>query len=133
MSITIRSQGFRLTQAIRDHVISRLDKTLMYYQDQVPKVDVRVMDINGPRGGEDMRCRIILTLDGSKPLVIQETAEDLYDAISECCHRAKWAVSRHFERLQKHKRQLSHRVNRRSYPEEREGRYEDEPIYAGAM
>jgi ribosomal subunit interface protein len=104
MSINIQARGFRLTAALRDYVSTKLEKTRQRYRDQIPKISVTLQDINGPRGGEDMRCKIIFTVDGQRPLVIQETAEDMYDAIAIAANRAKWAVTRQFERLQDRKR-----------------------------
>jgi len=109
MSINIQARGFRLTSALRQYVLSKLEKILQRYRNQSPKVSVTLQDINGPRGGEDMRCRILLTLDGQRTLVIQETAEDMYDAIAVAASRAKWAVNRQFERLQDRKRKTTRR------------------------
>jgi ribosomal subunit interface protein len=104
MSINIQARGFRLTAALRDYVSTKLEKTRLRYRDQIPKVSVTLQDINGPRGGEDMRCKIIFTVDGQRPLVIQETAEDMYDAIAIAASRANSAVTRQFERIQDRKR-----------------------------
>ncbi|MCG8671275.1 MAG: HPF/RaiA family ribosome-associated protein, partial [Pseudomonadales bacterium] len=57
-------------------------------------------------GGEDMRCKMKLTLDGFKTIVVQETAGDMYDAINTCTHRVKRAVARYFNRIRQQQRKV---------------------------
>jgi putative sigma-54 modulation protein len=104
MSINIQARSFRLTAALRGYVHAKLEKTLSRYRQQAPKISVTLQDINGPRGGEDMQCKIVIKTDGNRTLVIQEIAEDMYDAIAIASSRASWAISRQFDRLQDRKR-----------------------------
>jgi putative sigma-54 modulation protein len=109
MSIKIQAKGFRLTSSIKSYVNSKLNKILERYRGQLPNIEVKLLDDHGPRGGEDMRCRILFKPAGLRPIIIQETAEDLYDAISACCHRAKWTANRYFQREQSIQRHVEHR------------------------
>lgn len=43
--------------------------------------------INGPRGGVDKRCQIVLKLAGQNSIVIEDTEADLYFAIDRACER----------------------------------------------
>jgi len=131
MSINIQARGFRLTSALRDYVSNKLEKVAQRYRHQVPKIAVTLQDINGPRGGEDMRCKILLTIDGQRSVVVQETADDMYDAIAVATSRAAWVVNRQFERLQDKKRKIfnRHQVAEFGTPDD----IDELPAYAGAV
>lgn len=105
MSIKIQARGFRLTSALKDYARTKLEKALERFQGQ-SKAEVTLQDINGPRGGEDMRCKIILTLKGKRPLIIQETAEDMYDAIAIATSRARWSINRQLDKVRTRKRKV---------------------------
>ena len=73
MQIDIRSRGFALTHALREYVERRLRFALVHAGDRVRRVAVRLTDVNGPRGGNDKRCRIQVTLNGFPTVVIEDT------------------------------------------------------------
>lgn len=104
MQIKIQARGFSLSQALQEYIESKIRLALSRYSDRLSRIDVTLLDINGPKGGEDMRCRILCRPEGGESIVIEETAEDMYDAINACAHRMKRATDRHFTRLQSQRR-----------------------------
>jgi len=64
---------------------------------------VRLSDINGPRGGNDKRCRIKVPLAGRQDVVIEDTEADLYVAIDRAADRTERALARRLERLREHR------------------------------
>lgn len=98
MLLNIRTQGFELTDAIKRYVDNHVRFGITRYSQRVSRVDVTLLDINGPKGGEDKRCRIKLKLDGMKPIIVQETSPDLYKAIGNCASRLKRTSDRHIDR-----------------------------------
>jgi putative sigma-54 modulation protein len=64
------------------------------YEAKIISLNVSLFDINGPKGGEDKCCKIIVKINGTSSIVVQETAADLYDAINTCSRRARRAVKR---------------------------------------
>ncbi len=51
MQMDIQSQGFVLTDGINDYVTQRLAFGLSHGDEAISRVNVRLSDINGPRGG----------------------------------------------------------------------------------
>ncbi len=51
MQIDIKASNFPLTNALRRHVEGRLRAALSFYDEHIQRVNVRLSDINGPRGG----------------------------------------------------------------------------------
>jgi putative sigma-54 modulation protein len=94
MQIAIQARGFSLTAAIESHVRRRLDFTLARGASRMRRVDVRLSDLNGPRGGVDKRCLIEVRLDGLPPVVVEDVQSDLYTAIDRAAGRAARTVVR---------------------------------------
>jgi ribosome-associated translation inhibitor RaiA len=83
-----------MTDALENHVHKRLDFTLSRAGRRVRSVDVRLSDINGPRGGIDKRCLIEIRLDDLPIVVVDDTQADLYTAIDRAATRAGRTVMR---------------------------------------
>lgn len=98
MKIDIRTQGFALTDAIRDHIERRLRFALARANAHVRQVAAHLSDINGPRGGIEKRCRIRVRLKKSADVMIDDTESDLYAAIDRAANRAGRTVARRLAR-----------------------------------
>ncbi len=98
MQIDIQAHEFILTDALRQYAERRLSYALSCCNDNIQKVEMRLSDINGPRGGEDKRCHICVILPGLPEVVIEDVETDLYVAIDRACDRAKRTVIRKIER-----------------------------------
>lgn len=94
MLVNIQSRHFSLSQAISHYVKSKVQIMLGRYETKVSSINVSLSDINGPKGGEDKCCKIMVKINGASTIVVQETAEDLYDAINSCSRRCRRAVKR---------------------------------------
>lgn len=102
MQIDIQSRGFDLTEGLREHTERRLKFALGWASYGVRMVTVRLSDINGPRGGNDKRCRIQIPLPGGQDVMIEDTEADLYVAIDRAADRTERTVARRLERLRQH-------------------------------
>jgi ribosomal subunit interface protein len=102
MKIDIHAIGFELTDALREHIERRLKFSLSWASHTVRTVTVRLSDINGPRGGNDKRCRIQIPFAGGTSSVIEDTEADLYVAIDRAADRIERNVARRLERAREH-------------------------------
>jgi len=98
MQIDIQARNFTLTDALRGHVERRLGWALSSRDEYIQRVTVRLSDINGPRGGEDKCCRIQVILPQLPDVVIEDTEEDMYNAIDRAADRAGRTVGRRLTR-----------------------------------
>jgi putative sigma-54 modulation protein len=62
MSVWVRSRGFELSHGLRAHAERRLRHVLGRFRMRLRSVILRLDDVNGPRGGNDKRCRIVAQL-----------------------------------------------------------------------
>ena len=101
MNILLHTQGFDLTPAIEAHTRKQLHLHLANFSSYVVSVDVYLRDINGPKGGADMKVLIRANLETRTTVTVEQTRADLYDAVSIATRQAKRAVRRS---VSKHRR-----------------------------
>lgn len=90
--------GKSLPKTVRDVVERRAALKLSRFADLIAAVHVSVRDINGPRGGVDLRCQIRVQLKRGSDVIIQETAASVRDAIVGAFDRAARSVARRLQR-----------------------------------
>lgn len=98
MKINIQAQNFTLTKAIRSHITRRLGFALSARSEYISHIKVNLSDINGPRGGVDKRCQIMVVLPKLPDVVIEDKEVDLYVAIDRAVDRASRTVDRRLNR-----------------------------------
>jgi ribosome-associated translation inhibitor RaiA len=100
MQVHIRALSFSLTSGLQGAVLHHVERTLADFGQWVDKVVVRLSDINGPRGGQDKLCRIVVSLVPSGGFIAQATDSDMYAAIRRAADRAGAMVKRQRARQQ---------------------------------
>jgi putative sigma-54 modulation protein len=109
MRMTVFGRSFELTEAIVRHVEGRVRLSLGAAAERIESVSVRLSDVNGPRGGEDKRCRVVVYLRQGRDVVTEAVDGDLYAAVDAAVGRAKEAVWRFVHRRRTLRRQYAYR------------------------
>lgn len=71
----------------------------------VPRAEVQMSDVNGPRGGIDKRCQLELRTDGAGSVVVSSVAGDWRTALDNALARAArflvrlWRRGNHTRRM----------------------------------
>ena len=73
MKIDIRSTNVPLSDALRDHTTHRLRFALRAMASRLDRVVVRLVDVNGPKGGPDKVCRMDARLLPAGRLLVEAT------------------------------------------------------------
>jgi putative sigma-54 modulation protein len=94
MKIEVKSQNLELTENLQRHIARQIEFGLGRLSSHIRKVTVRLADINGPRGGVDQHCQLVISLDQIPDVVIEDVASDLMFAINRAADRASRTVSR---------------------------------------
>lgn len=118
VQIDIQSQGISLTGDVREHTERRLGFALARAALRVRRIRVHVADVNGPRGGIDKRCRIQATVNGLGEVVVEDTHQNLLQAISTAADRLRRKVMRRLARATAHARATLRRTSAGSAPDE---------------
>ena len=64
----------------------------------VPRAEVQMSDVNGPRGGIDKRCQVELRTDGAGSVVVASVASDWRTALDDALARAARFLIRSWRR-----------------------------------
>jgi putative sigma-54 modulation protein len=94
MRIEIRHTNLDVSDALKSHVQHKVALALRRFRDRIADVAVRIVDENGPRGGIDKRCRIVVESAGGRQIVVQGNAADAYDAVTYAATRLDVQVKR---------------------------------------
>jgi putative sigma-54 modulation protein len=62
-------------------------------------IDVSISDVNGPKGGDDLQCRMKIILEGKGDLVVEGKGVSVEAVVAETADRAALAVARRLDRL----------------------------------
>jgi regulator of nucleoside diphosphate kinase len=99
MLVDVRHLDLPVSDALYDFTNRRVTRALRPFQEAVSRIGVRTRDVNGPRGGIDIECRMMVELAPvEQPVVVTSKGADAYAAIVEACARLREAVSRALER-----------------------------------
>lgn len=98
MRLHIHGKNFGLTDALREEVLSRMSFALARFSKRIKNITVNLADLNGPKGGVDKQCRLIVQLQPNRTVMIEETDSSVTAAIARSADRAGHAVSRALER-----------------------------------
>ena len=130
MKIKIQARDIALTSDLKAYVKRSIKYALGSRYDSIKHIIVTLSDINGPKGGEDKRCKVLIKLDGTKDIVIDDKQTHLHSAIDVATERASLAVTRRIGRLQTKAKRLkntlkSSMLNKGEHDLERDsGQYE---------
>lgn len=87
MKVLFKSRHPEATE-LRDLAERRVRFVLRRLGWLVPRADVQMSDVNGPRGGIDKRCQVELRTDGSGSVVVTAVASDWRTALDSALARA---------------------------------------------
>ncbi len=81
MRTDIRGYQLTISDALRTHIERRLHFALSRFGARILHVAVRLEDINGPRGGVDKRCRIVVALAGAGHVQVEVLDSECTNAV----------------------------------------------------
>lgn len=98
MKTEVRFTGIDASDALRAYVVRRIHFRLSRFDGEVRSVVVRIGDVNGPKGGADKRCRVLVRGRGPGRVTAEELSADPYSAVDLALERTARAVARDLER-----------------------------------
>jgi hypothetical protein len=79
---------------LRDRILRRLGARLGKFAVHIERLTVRFEDVNGPRGGIDVRCTIKVVISGLPSVVVTELAKTTAEASDRAGDRVERVVRR---------------------------------------
>jgi ribosome-associated translation inhibitor RaiA len=104
MRLVITGERIEWPEGFRDLVSRRLYFALGRFGQHIQTVTVRFADANGPKGGLDKLCRIVVKLKGLGEVRKEVLAEDIEFALASAAESVGRSVARALERRRDEKR-----------------------------
>ncbi|GAP35375.1 HPF/RaiA family ribosome-associated protein [Piscinibacter sakaiensis] len=84
---------------LRERIERRVRFVLRRKLWRLSRAEIRLSDVNGPRGGPDKRCRVELRgSDGSRAVVVSSARTDWLAALDDALARAERFLARQWQR-----------------------------------
>jgi len=93
--IVIRSQRVHVSQALEEHARERIARAIQPFAEQLERVELVFVDLNGPRNSPGQSCRVFLAMRDGARVIFESSQRDFYLAAS----RATVGAGRHLARL----------------------------------
>jgi putative sigma-54 modulation protein len=87
MHVEIRARQGQLTRGLEEQLERRLHFALARFGGRIRRISALLEDINGPRGGEDQRCRIEVSLVPSGSIMAEATDCEVVSAVGRAAER----------------------------------------------
>lgn len=81
-----------------DQTNAKIETAFSKFGDHVKSVEIYLEDVNGPKGGVDKLCRIIVDLKGFENVVVSAKAASLSKAISTSIRRSQRSTLKRIEK-----------------------------------
>jgi putative sigma-54 modulation protein len=102
MQLELHIRG-NVAEPLRRYAERRFRFALRRFSHHVRRLRIYVADVNGPRGGVDKQCRILLDVAPSGSLVLEETDVRLHEAMDRAADRLRRCICRDMKRRQARK------------------------------
>jgi hypothetical protein len=96
--LSVRPGSVEVAPELHGRIHRDLGRRIERYAQNVTQVTVRFDDINGPRGGIDIVCRVKLSVKGTGHIVAEAHGADAEEAFRIASTQAKTALGRVLER-----------------------------------
>lgn len=107
MKIDIRGQRRHLSPELREFATRKTQFSLGRFAASIQQLELHVSDQNGPKGGTDKTCKLLLKHVHGAPLVVSMTAEDAFVAVAESLEKAGRTFRRLHDRILGRRRRAS--------------------------
>jgi putative sigma-54 modulation protein len=104
MNISVRGRHLSVSEALKAYAVRRLTFSIGSFGSLVSDVEVRVADVNGPRGGVDKTSVITAVLRPIGTLVARAKHANAYSAIDRAAVRIRALLVRQVQRRSRARR-----------------------------
>ena len=103
----LHSSSLEWNAELRDHLERRLLFALSRFDPKISKVNIYIADHDGPRGGIEKSCQIIVQMLGFSNLVVKTVDDEWLACIDRATARMGQNVQRALAWRQQHQRRLA--------------------------
>ncbi|MFH1278575.1 MAG: HPF/RaiA family ribosome-associated protein [Candidatus Eisenbacteria bacterium] len=108
MHLQVNGLNITLTDNLLDHVDKRFRFALDRLEPMVGRISVRLADANGPRGGFDKECKVLVTMRNGDTLVLHEKGEEMMNVIDRASDKTKRLINKKIDKKRTKRRKDAH-------------------------
>lgn len=101
MELTITDLNVELSTENQKNIKQKAHRMFEKICDSIQVIKVTVNDINGPKGGKDKHCRVIIHSKGIPDIVVTDNQTSVMSAVNFALARARTTLVRKMKRKQK--------------------------------
>jgi putative sigma-54 modulation protein len=101
MELTITDLKIELSTENLSHIRQKILSMFNKFCDRVQVIKVTIDDVNGPKGGKDKYCRVVIYSKGMPDIVITDNQTSVMSAVNIALSRAKLSFLKKVKRQQK--------------------------------
>lgn len=105
--LSVRTRRLAVERGFRETVPQILAPALSPFARRIQNIQLWLEDVNGPRGGVDIRCRIELSLSPRGRVTATSLAENEYVAIANAASRAGTLINSRIKRARTLRRRVT--------------------------
>ncbi len=94
MEIQINSRNVPLTESQLESIEQRLQFAFGRYGSRIQTAKITLTDVDGPRRGTDVLCRLKLTLEDGREILLGDTELSVEAAVANVADRATKLIAR---------------------------------------
>lgn len=100
MKPNINFHGVCHDPEVENYILRRCAFAFSRMQHAIERTSVTMTDVNGPKGGIDKQCRIVIKPEAMSPIVVSEQQSTLKLAVDRAIARASRSLARQLKRRQ---------------------------------
>jgi putative sigma-54 modulation protein len=101
MELTITDLKMELSTENLSHIQKKILSMFSKFCERVQVIKVTIDDVNGPKGGEDKQCRVVIYSKGIPDIVITDNQTSVMSAVNIALSRARLSFLKKVKRKQK--------------------------------
>lgn len=94
MHVTVRGRHIDMSEPLRLHAERRTRFATGAFHERIESLDICIADVNGPRGGVDKRCAIVVTFRSGGSVLARGVDADAYFAVDRAAARVRTLLAR---------------------------------------
>lgn len=94
MDVSVRGRHLDVSEPLKTYAERRLLFSIGEFAPRIGEIEVRVSDVNGPRGGVDKACDIAIVLPPFGRLVARAIDANAYSAVDRAASRIRSVLVR---------------------------------------
>lgn len=104
MQIQVRGHNVQVPPLLVELAERRLSFALGRFDNRIARIQIRLLDVNGPKSGLDKACHVLIKLHYANELVVECLDSSWEAAICSAADRAGSAVQRELDRRRENRR-----------------------------